>query len=340
LISRMSNATGLPSSALPPIPPNIAQIATPVLIGILVSWAFWGMLLVQVYIYSILFRDKLLIQLFVYSVFVIDTLQTLMTAVDACYWFASGFGDLTHLGNVYLSVFDVPILGSVLALLGQTFLCYRIYILSKDKWIPALLFTICLMSLTGAWYNGIRGHILAASIETAQATIDTRALYVWLISAVVGDTGIAAVMTYLLLRARGKYRATDVVLNRLVILTMETNSISATLAILTLILYIAAPGTSYFLTPTYPLGKCYANALLVTLNNRYFLLSSKGHSTGVATFGQSKGKLSLATTLGDSTEEYSSNTGVKISTFKNTTTDDSFQLDNFERSPKNKTAHL
>lgn len=141
-----------------------------------------------------------------------------MTAVDAYYWFASGFGDLTHLGNVYLSVFDVPVLGSVLAILGQTFLCYRIYILSgRHKWLPILLFAVrrsllrlplcgssmltlifikvCFMSLVGAWFNAIRvslcsremddkrlnhfqGHILAGSIETAQATINTSALYV------------------------------------------------------------------------------------------------------------------------------------------------------------------
>ena len=78
----------------------------------------------------------------VYSVFIIDTVQTIMTGVDAYYWFGTGFGDLTHLGNVYISYVDVPILGSVLALLGQMFLCYRIYILSKNKWGPLFLFAV------------------------------------------------------------------------------------------------------------------------------------------------------------------------------------------------------
>ncbi|KAF9465739.1 hypothetical protein BDZ94DRAFT_300092 [Collybia nuda] len=251
--------TMLSPVGLPPIPPNITQIATPVLIGILLSWAFWGMLLVQVYIYSTLFRDKAFIQFFVYSVFLVDTVQTFMTAVDAYYWFSSGFGDLRHLGDVYLSSFDVPILGCLLAILGQTFLCYRIYVLGQKKWVPLLLFAICFMSLVGGWYNAIRGQILSGGISTAQATIDIRALYVWLISSVIGDTGIAGTMAYLLLRSRGNYKTTDTIINRLVILIMETNSVSAILAILTLALYFAAPGTSYFLTPTYVLGKWYAH---------------------------------------------------------------------------------
>ncbi|KAF9465686.1 hypothetical protein BDZ94DRAFT_1306756 [Collybia nuda] len=335
-----SNATALPPLGVPPIPPNITQIATPVLVGILVSWAFWGMLLVQVYIYASLFRDKLLIQFFVYVVFLIDTAQTLMMAVDAFYWFSSGFGDLRHLGNVYLSSFDVPIMGCLLAILGQTFLCYRIYVLGQKKWIPILLFAICFMSLVGGWYNAIRGKILSGGISTAQATIDIRALYIWLISSVVGDTGIAATMAYLLLKSRGTYKTTDTVINRLVILTMETNAVSAILAILTLALYFAAPGTSYFLTPTYPLGKCYANALLVTLNNRHFLLvsvQSAGGSTlrgSVFSSGQSRGKfisgLNSPGMIGEHPGEFPSSAGVKVTTFSSATHGDSFHLDKLE----------
>lgn len=47
---------------------------------------------------------------------------------------------------------------------------------------------------------------------------------------------------------------------------------AASLAILSLILYFAARGTSYFLTPTYLFGKVYANSLLVTFNNRIYLM--------------------------------------------------------------------
>jgi hypothetical protein len=65
-----------------------------------------------------------------------------MIAADAYYWFASGFGDMTHLVNVFLSPFDVPLLGSLLAIIVQSFLCYRVYVLGRNKWLPLVLFAV------------------------------------------------------------------------------------------------------------------------------------------------------------------------------------------------------
>ncbi|KAF9465672.1 hypothetical protein BDZ94DRAFT_296095 [Collybia nuda] len=161
-----SNATVI-TTALPPIPPNITQIAAPVLVEILVSWAFWGMLFVQVYAYSTLFRDKILIQCFVYSVFIIDTLQTIMTAVDAYYWFASGFGDLTHLGT------DIPLLPDLCAepeQAGAGFIACGKYIVGT-VFVKRSLHELPFKDLSYIYDWSV-------SIEAAQATIDTRALFV------------------------------------------------------------------------------------------------------------------------------------------------------------------
>lgn len=260
-----------PPGTLPPIPPNIAQIAAPLLFGILISWVFYGMLVVQIYIYYLFFSDGKAIQILVYTIFLLDTLQTCMTGADAFYWFCSGFGNLNHLSNVYISFFDTPMLGSLMALIVQSFFCYRIWILSKNKIIPIVLWLVCLMSFAAAWFSGIRGH-LKGNLSAAQAQINTRILELWLVGGAVVDTLIAVTLIYLLLKARGTFQDTNIVLQRLVRLTMETNALSASLAILSLILYFAAPGTSYFLTPTYLFGKVYANSLLVTFNNRIYLM--------------------------------------------------------------------
>ena len=65
-----------------------------------------------------------------------------MQGADAFYWFCSGFGDLTHLSNVYISFFDTPMLGAAIALMVQIFFCYRIWVLSKSKIIPAFIFLV------------------------------------------------------------------------------------------------------------------------------------------------------------------------------------------------------
>ncbi|GJJ12832.1 hypothetical protein Clacol_007077 [Clathrus columnatus] len=134
-----------------------------------------------------------------------------------------------------------------------------------------------------------QGH-LTGNLSAAQAAINTRVLELWLISGAVADTLIAAVLIYLLLKARGVFHDTNFALQRLVRLTMESNALSASMAILSLILYFAAPGTSYFLTPTYFFGKIYANSLLVTFNNRIYISGRSGKisSGGTSSSGSTR----------------------------------------------------
>lgn len=70
----------------------------------------------------------------VYGTFLLETLQICMSGADSFYWFASGFGNMAHLANPYLSPFDTPMIGSLVSLIVQLFFCYRIYVLSKRKW--------------------------------------------------------------------------------------------------------------------------------------------------------------------------------------------------------------
>ena len=65
-----------------------------------------------------------------------------MMGADAFYWFCSGFGDLTHLSNVYISFFDTPMLGAAIALTVQTFFCYRIMLFSESKLLPAFIWLV------------------------------------------------------------------------------------------------------------------------------------------------------------------------------------------------------
>ena len=70
----------------------------------------------------------------VYGVFLLETVQTALTGADLYYWFASGFGNMVHLTNPYLSAFDTPMLGSIIALIVQGFFCYRIWRFNKSAW--------------------------------------------------------------------------------------------------------------------------------------------------------------------------------------------------------------
>ena len=69
----------------------------------------------------------------VYGIFLLETLQTALSGADMYYWFGSGYGNVDHLADPYASVFDVPIIGSVVAGTVQFFFVYRVWILSNKK---------------------------------------------------------------------------------------------------------------------------------------------------------------------------------------------------------------
>jgi hypothetical protein len=81
----------------------------------------------------------------VYSIFFLETIQTALSGADLYYWFASGFGDVERLTSPYASAFDVPIMGSVVSLTVQFFFVYRIWVLSKKRWLQ-LCVIICLVT--------------------------------------------------------------------------------------------------------------------------------------------------------------------------------------------------
>ncbi|KAJ7057815.1 hypothetical protein C8F01DRAFT_1256431 [Mycena amicta] len=236
-----------PSGTAPiviPIPPNIGDIAGSQLIGSLLNYMLYGCLAVQVYVYRLSFpNDKGSIKAL--------TVLTALNGVDVYDWFARGFGDLIEFSKPLISPAYTPIIGSLMALVVQVFFCYRIYIIKRQA-LPFCIF-ISVVSLMQA-AGGVGGDVL-----------------------------IASTMTYLLLKAgQQQHKQTNDIVKRIVRLTIETNSASTVIAILSLILFFGAPNTTYFIAPTMVLAKLYANTLLVTFNNRAFIHNNNANSHGAS----------------------------------------------------------
>jgi len=253
--------------------------------SILFNWALYGILLVQVYIYHLYFPDdKRLFKILVYTLFFLNTLQTALTGVDAWYWFCNGYGNLIKLSNPYISAYDTPMLGSVIAIIVQWFFCYRIYSLSKSYLLSGFIAMVSLMGGAAGIIGGIRGAILG-NFAAAREHIDMIALYIWLIATAVADVLLAVSLTFMLFRTKatgGRFHSKDLVY-RIVRLTVETTIVSASLAMISLILYFAIPDKSYFICPTGSFGKVYSIALLMTFNNRLALSKRiENNTSGVA----------------------------------------------------------
>ncbi|KAG6872775.1 hypothetical protein C0995_006695 [Termitomyces sp. Mi166 len=234
------------TGTLPPIPPDIASIAGPPLIGVMLNWFLYGILVMQVYVYYQCFpKDNMKIKALV---------QSALGTADAFHWFAKGYGNLIILSDPFISAFDAPMLDGIIAFVAQTFFCWRIWVLQKSWWLASSVFFVAVVSLVGA---------IAAGIGTFQVGSLTRLdtlkwqLCLWLAGSALTDTLIAIIMTVLLLRSRTReIERTDNILVRIVRLTVETNAVTASVAIAVLVCLLAIPhNPSISMAPAYALGK-------------------------------------------------------------------------------------
>ncbi|KAF9460300.1 hypothetical protein BDZ94DRAFT_1311672 [Collybia nuda] len=273
------------NSALPPIPENIAFLTGPP-VGIMLNWCLLGILIVQICDYPFLLpqidktycrsdvyrlhfhNDKTWLKSFVYILFFLEIIQTSLTTADAFHWFAYGFGNMNILGTAYISPVDAPIMNSFMAYMVQLFYGWRLWILSQSRTLVAVILIIGGAQAISGLVTGI-----LTLIDNRVSAKEVPSLTIWLAGSVIVDVIIAASMTYYLLKTRNNTRLarrTDDIVLRIVRLTIETNSLSAGVAIITLATYIAFPSDTLSFCPSYVLGKVYTNSVMVGLNNRIY----------------------------------------------------------------------
>jgi len=151
--------------------------------------------------------------------------------------------------------------------------CNRVWTLSKSKLLSGLIALFAVAQLAG----GIGVGVMNQRLQVVTDFQDRGLVYIifWLGGSAITDTIIAVSLTYLLLRSRSQnYRTNDIIL-KIIRLTVETNSLTAFMAIIALatmvIPAIAPPKTTIFMCPCYILGKLYSNTFLTMLNNRAFI---------------------------------------------------------------------
>ncbi|KAI9449488.1 hypothetical protein BJY52DRAFT_1176330 [Lactarius psammicola] len=273
--------------------PHVVRVAAPLLLGPLFNWALYGVLCVQIYVYSYNFPiDGRSVKFLAYFVFVLETVQTALTGADIYYWFVDGFGDTARLAHSHFSPVDSPIMTAVISFTVQGYFCYRIWTLNRRlSWICWIIAVASVtQSIAGMW-AGIKSLTIRGYLVTKPA------LFLWSIPSAMADILIAVAMTLLLRMASSNF--SSFVLVRVVRLTIETNALTASLAITILVLYAAFPNELYYMYMTKIIGKVYSNTLLVSLNNRIYFRehrsSGLGHSNS-AGLQVSRGLCAIAAT--------------------------------------------
>ncbi|KZT09995.1 uncharacterized protein LAESUDRAFT_756209 [Laetiporus sulphureus 93-53] len=256
-------------------------LAGPLILGMFFNWGLLGMLIVQVYIYHICFpRDRLTMKCFVYAVLACEIVQTGLLTADSFDNWVYGYGNIDALATFHNGWFSVPVICGVLSAGVQMFFAWRIYVLSRARLLVGAIVIVAFAQMSAAIASGVKLKLLPAAADQGQATpyIDA-----WLVGSVFTDIVIAVSMTYLLSRSKTGVKRSDAMLNQLIILVVETGSLTATIATIDLIVFNVTLKTYLHTCLVMMLSKLYSNTLLINFNNRARMLQS-GEVISMSTF--------------------------------------------------------
>ncbi|KAF8878872.1 hypothetical protein BD779DRAFT_1628379 [Infundibulicybe gibba] len=169
-------------------------------------------------------NDEKHLKALVYTLLLLETVQTMFTTADAFHWFAFGFGDMDSLSQFFLSNFDSPILGSIIAFIVQLVFCGRIWALSQSKILSGAIALFSVAQIVGGVGLGVVNQTIGRIIDFQDRGLAY--IVLWLGGSAIADTLIAVSLTSLLLKSKSKSKqANDIVLG-VVRLTVETNALT------------------------------------------------------------------------------------------------------------------
>ncbi|KAF9474945.1 hypothetical protein BDN70DRAFT_936271 [Pholiota conissans] len=246
--------------------------AGPELIAILLNWGLFGVLSLQVYIYSQSFStDKLALKSLVGVLYILEATQTFLMTQTVWSYFVSEEGKPEDIGVTWLSVWVV---GGLVALLVQSFYAYRVSVFTRNKLIPGAIIMISIASFGGA----LGAAVLSIQAKTIDKLLDTTSLIgfpiiaFWAVSCALCDGLIAGLMCYYLRRNNpvGEFSRTQAIVAKLIRMTIETGLLTALTSTLILILYYPSSlkKFTYFLVPLAEHAKLYSTTMMAVLNNR------------------------------------------------------------------------
>ncbi|KZP16239.1 hypothetical protein FIBSPDRAFT_976110, partial [Athelia psychrophila] len=239
---------------------------------VFLSLVLFGIIISQVFTY---FRncdkDRPWLKLFVFVVFVLDTLSSILAMVWMYWLLIDNCGQIeTFTYGSWLLAANLMVVG-IVACMVQCFFARRTQIIAGKKWLTMFIVLCAFATMCGGIGTGIavlwfRSYALLANLTKQLAII----WLIWLISAAVGDTVIAISLTYHLRHYKGRFEATNKVLDRIIRLTVQNGLLTSLGAIASICLTLSTP-IPYHITYSFLMPKLYSIAVLSSLNARKHL---------------------------------------------------------------------
>ncbi|KAK0222628.1 hypothetical protein EDD85DRAFT_779311, partial [Armillaria nabsnona] len=235
----------------------------------------FGTLSVQFYLYYLAFpNDTKFTKYLVYGIYIVEFVQTMFVTHDVFAVYGYHFGDVEVLTEIHFNWLTVPVISGAIAGVGQVFYAYRIFILSKSQIVPILVICLLLTSFVGAIITGVYAF-QAGDVTKLNNRKMSIAVGTWCGASAMCDIIIAICMTCYLIRSSTSFRGTQMLVTKLIRLIIETGSATATVALLSFVLFAAFPRQTFFTTPALLIPKLYANTVIMVLNSRMRIMGGR-----------------------------------------------------------------
>ncbi|KAH9936497.1 uncharacterized protein B0H18DRAFT_1113881 [Fomitopsis serialis] len=243
--------------------------------GFAFNWALQSVLTVQVYIYYLCFpNDSKYRKCLVYAVCIYEWVQTALVTADIYQRFITE--DTSYMmyfasyGISWITLFMMPALTAAIV---QLFYAWRIAVVSQRRVYSIVILLVVMTAFCSGIVSAVSMKNLGVDDDVSEVTWDV-ATQVWLWCSVLVDYMIAGFMIYTLRRFKTMRTDTDLLVNRVIRLVIETGCLTVAGAIATLICWNGFPRTSLAACPLLVLSKLYANTMMINLNNRAFIQSA------------------------------------------------------------------
>ncbi|KAJ7021008.1 hypothetical protein C8F04DRAFT_275095 [Mycena alexandri] len=267
-------------------------------LGIMIGILFFGVLILQVYIYSICNSDRALVKLLVAAVFVLEAAHTFSTTQAIYYWTIT-LGDATNKPGTVPGLSLGMIFETFITFLVQAYYIHRVHRFSKNTWIAALLFTLCLLRLGGGVTLTV-GSFMNLPHEPDYFALQDR--LAWLITATftIGagvDVFVAASLCVYVYRWKREpvMKTTSQLINRIMFWSIQTGLVTSVISVTVVVCFQLMKNNYIWMGVFAILGKLYSNSLLASLNirslhrkmdahtrNSFVLFSDDSHMDGLA----------------------------------------------------------
>ncbi|KZO99540.1 hypothetical protein CALVIDRAFT_590400 [Calocera viscosa TUFC12733] len=219
-------------------------------------------------------KDSWQMQLLVYGASFLNLLHSTLLPKCVYFWFVTNWGNLVGLDFVDWSYNVNLLLNGVLATVVQFFFAWRVYTLGVRtiKWIGASIAAIIVLISIFQLAWAIASTIMAFKlVRQSRFGSFTYGVWCWQAGAAAADVVITLALVYLLRQNKTAFKRTQGVIDKLVIITIETNMLTAILAFIVAVQF----GT---IRNGWPNGinfvcvRLYHISLMVNVNSRHDLM--------------------------------------------------------------------